>query len=212
MNNTISSDTAYENFADGQFLRTHFKLLPHVLGYADSCNAESILDIGCGDGAMANALIKPGRTVVGIEPSEMGVALAKKNYPHLRVERMGIYDDPSTLQGGSFDMVISTEVIEHVFYPRELLRFARAKLNSGGLLLVSTPYNGWLKNVAISVLDAWDKHHTALWDGGHIKFWSRRTLSKLFDEEHFDCVGFHGCGRLPFLWESMILVGRKRGR
>lgn len=200
----------YGNFEDGQVLCTHYKLLPHVLRYADVCNASAILDIGCGDGAMANALIKPGRTVVGIEPSEIGVALAKKNYPNLRVERMGIYDDPNTLQGGNFDMVVSTEVIEHVFYPRELLRFASAKLNTGGLLLVSTPYNGWLKNVAISILGAWDKHHTALWDGGHIKFWSRRTLSELFHQEGFDCIAFHGCGRLWYLWESMIIVGRKR--
>ena len=78
------------------------------------------------------------------------------------------------------------------------------------MFMVSTPYHGWLKNVAIAVFNKWDAHHTLFWDGGHIKFWSRATLSKLLEEVGFEVIGFHGCGRAPYLWESMIIVGRKR--
>ena len=107
-------------------------------------------------------------------------------------------------------MAIATEVVEHLFHPRELLRLAHNKLREGGLLVLSTPYHGWLKNVAISVLNKWDWHHTVFWDGGHIKFWSRATLGKLLEEEGFDVVGFHGCGRAPYLWASMVMAGKKK--
>jgi hypothetical protein len=62
-------------------------------------------------------------------------------------------------------------------------------------LLVTTPYHGWLKNVAIAVLNKWHSHHSCLWDGGHIKFWSRASLSELLRQEGFEVIRFSGCGR-----------------
>jgi 2-polyprenyl-6-hydroxyphenyl methylase/3-demethylubiquinone-9 3-methyltransferase len=55
-----------------------------------------------------------------------------------------------------------------------------------------------------------DFHYTALWDYGHIKFWSRKTLTTLLSQAGFKVDRFIGVGRLPFLWKSMILIARKR--
>jgi 2-polyprenyl-6-hydroxyphenyl methylase/3-demethylubiquinone-9 3-methyltransferase len=52
-------------------------------------------------------------------------------------------------------------------------------LKPAGHFIVSTPYHGWLKNVVLALSGKMDNHFTALWDGGHIKFWSRETLSRL---------------------------------
>ena len=82
-------------------------------------------------------------------------------------------------------------------------------LKPGGYLLVTTPYHGYLKNLALSVFGKWDKHHTALWHGGHIKFWSQATLTQLLSENGFRVDNFFGVGRLPYLWKSMVLVARK---
>jgi hypothetical protein len=60
----------------------------------------------------------------------------------------------------------------------------------------------------LSVFNKWDKHHTPLWDGGHIKFWSKHTLSSLLSEEGFEVKEFIGCGRVPYMWKSMLLVGQ----
>jgi hypothetical protein len=54
-----------------------------------------------------------------------------------------------------------------------------------------------------------DAHFTALWDGGHIKFWSRKTLAKLLAGVGFDVVDFAGCGRFPYLWKSMVMTARR---
>ena len=101
-------------------------------------------------------------------------------------------------------------MIEHLFHPRMLPRFASRLLRSRGHLIVSTPYHSYLKNLAISVAGKWDQHFSPLWDGGHIKFWSRATLTRLFDQEGFDVAEFSGAGRLPYLWKSMVVVARKR--
>ncbi len=75
-------------------------------------------------------------------------------------------------------------------------------------MIISTPYNGYLKNIVIALLDGFDKHHTVLWDGGHIKFWSFKTISALLKEFDFDVVKFKGVGRLPYLWKSMIIKAK----
>jgi hypothetical protein len=53
-----------------------------------------------------------------------------------------------------------------------------------------------------------DKHFTALWDGGHIKFWSKRTLYQLLNENGFKVMKFIGCGRFPLLWKSMLIKSK----
>jgi hypothetical protein len=82
-------------------------------------------------------------------------------------------------------------------------------LKPGGHLILSTPYNGYMKNLAISVLNGWDRHINPLWDGGHIKFWSKATLSTLLQEEGFTVERFLGAGRLPWFWKSMILMAKR---
>jgi hypothetical protein len=55
-----------------------------------------------------------------------------------------------------------------------------------------------------------DNHYSALWDGGHIKFWSRSTLTTLLQEHGFRVIRFEGAGRVPLLWKSMIVTAQRR--
>ena len=82
-------------------------------------------------------------------------------------------------------------------------------LRTGGQLICSTPYHGYLKNLVLAVTGKVDSHFTAFWDGGHIKFWSRHTLSKLLTEAGFIELKFRGSGRIPYLCKSMLISTRK---
>jgi len=118
-------------------------------------------------------------------------------------------DDPSVIGNENFDVAIATEVIEHLVRPFNLPHFAKQLLRPGGHLIISTPYHGYLKNLILSLTNRWDAHLNPFWDGGHIKFWSYKTLSQLLNESGFRIVRFIGAGRLPFLWKSMIVVAQK---
>ena len=78
-----------------------------------------ILDVGCGNGFTAGQFLARGCKVVGIDPSESGIKLARSTYPQGRFEVLAANE--SILEGlgkPPFDLVISTEVIEHLYSPR----------------------------------------------------------------------------------------------
>ena len=182
-----------------------------IIAYLKKIGAKRVLDLGCGNGALARDLVDHGMEVVGIDPSESGIDNCRKAVPSGRFYCMSIYDDPGLIVESEFDAAVSTEVVEHLFYPRELPRFARHKLKQGAPILVTTPYHGYMKNLALSVMDKWDFHHSPLWDGGHVKFWSKKTLIRLLEEEGFAFQEFVGCGRFPLFWKSMLIVANKKG-
>ena len=99
---------------------------------------------------------------------------------------------------------------DSLYSPHHLPQFAAPLLKDKGVLIITTPYHGYLKNLALSLFNKWDHHHTALWHGGHIKFWSKKTLSTLLADNGFELVAFSGVGRLPWLWKSMVIVAQKR--
>lgn len=81
--------------------------------------------------------------------------------------------------------------------------------NRGGVAVISTPYHGYWKNLAMAVTGKMDAHFTALWDHGHIKFWSMKTLRQLLEEAGLKVERFERVGRIPLLAKSMIAVARK---
>ncbi|MBD9234407.1 hypothetical protein B5G41_02425 [Alistipes onderdonkii] len=117
---------------------------------------------------------------------------------------------PSELRGIPFKTVISMEVIEHLYQPRAFVLFIRSILEAsgGGQFIVTTPYHGYLKNLTIAAANKMDHHLSALWEGGHIKFWSRRTLAILLREAGYRQLAFTGAGRIPYLWRHMVFSAR----
>jgi len=99
-----------------------------------------------------------------------------------------------------------------VYDPFLWARSCRRLLRDGGRLICSTPYHGYAKNLALAVSGKFDRHWSPLNVGGHIKFWSRRTLEELLQRSGFEIVEFVGAGRVPFLWKSMIMVAQVRNQ
>lgn len=186
-------------------------IAPRVIEILKELEIKRILDLGAGNGALCSQIASSGYETVGVEYDRDGVEIAKKTYPLIPFYKFGVQDSPAELLKVEkpFDAVVSTEVIEHLFFPHLLPRYAAGALNEGCYLVISTPYHGYLKNLVLSLLNGWDKHHSPLWHGGHIKFWSKQTLSQLLTENGFSVVGFSGVGRLPYLWKSMVLIAKK---
>ena len=173
-----------------------------------------ILDAGCGDGNFTHSLSEVGFQMCGIDLSDGGITRATQQYPSCRFAKWSVYDDYRRAFVGlaTFDAVIAIEVIEHLYSPKTFVRRVGEALVPGGLVIVTSPYWGYLKNVALAVTNRLDRNLTALWEGGHIKHWSYRTLRMLFEEQGFEFLYFKGAGRpIPYLWNGMIMAFRNKG-
>ncbi len=195
---------------DGSAMASQAYLSKPIVTILNRLRARKVLDLGCGNGAFAHWLQAQGFEVVACDADIQGIQIGASRDSGVVFKHVGIYEPPEKLNCSGFDAVYATEVIEHLFAPAALPRFARSVLKPGGHLIVTTPYHGYLKNVLIALTGKWDYHHTALWEGGHIKFWSRRTLSTLLHDSGFEVVDFMGAGRICGLWKSMIVVARLR--
>lgn len=171
---------------------------------------SSVLDAGCGNGSFAQVLADRGFDVCGSDLSESGVQHARTLGTGGRFEVASVYDDLLELFGKPFDAIASLEVVEHLYDPQTFAMRMHQALKPGGRLIVSTPYHGWLKNSVVALRGLHDKHFNPLIVGGHIKFWSRETLTRLLSEAGFVVEKFQGAGRYPYLWKSMILTAKKR--
>lgn len=101
-----------------------------------------LLDVGCGDGALAGVLHRQlGVRVTGVDTSEKGIALARQMFA-----KRGWAGDFRAVAGadtgfadGAFDAVVCSEVIEHVDDPLALLVELRRVLVPNGRLILTTP-------------------------------------------------------------------------
>lgn len=179
-----------------------FELLNEVKAISPA--KTRVLDLGCGNGSMSNVIAQNGYDVVGVEPSEQGVKIAQSNFPNCQFFQASINQFPYQNFSHQFDVVVAIEVIEHLVYPRELMRIAKQCLKPGGRLIISTPYHGYVKNLVLALTGKLDGHFTVLWDGGHIKFFSVETMTAMLISEGFADIRFKFTGRLPLFWKSML--------
>jgi 2-polyprenyl-6-hydroxyphenyl methylase/3-demethylubiquinone-9 3-methyltransferase len=125
---------------------------------ADECSrtplaGKSALDVGCGAGLLAEPLARLGATVTGIDAAPEVIAVAREHAAGQGLEIDYRVGDVQQL-AGTFDLVTSMEVIEHVADPAAFLKALTARLAPGGLLILSTPNaTGWSRLLLITVAE-----------------------------------------------------------
>jgi ubiquinone/menaquinone biosynthesis C-methylase UbiE len=151
---------------------------------------ESILDVGCGEGITLSKLKenKIGRRYEGIDYSKEAVKIANKNYPNLHILEGDIYK--LKYKDNSFDLVICSEVLEHLEDPqkalRELMRVSRR------YILLSVPNEPWFY---LFNYTQWGK------DIGHINKWSRNKFVKFIKLESYKVISV----KTPFPWTTVLV-------
>ena len=192
-------------------------IVPAIFAMLKALNLNKdvkILDAGCGGGALINDLYTRGFVNVwGFDASQSGINLAKKSFLEI-ADRFFNHDayEPKLPPGipQDYDLIISMEVIEHLYSPEIYLENIHHWLNKNGYLIITTPYHGYIKNLAIALANKCDWHFNPLSCAGHIKFFSQKSLSLLLEKEGFHIIKFKGVGRIPYIWKSMIFVAHKR--
>lgn len=167
---------------------------------------KRLFELGCGNGATARMLASEGYSVTGVDPSVSGIGIAKGHESEVLRFEVGSTGDELAEKFGRFPVVVSLEVIEHCPSAREFMRAFASLLAPGGVGLISTPFHGYLKNLAVVASGGFDRHFNPLWEGGHLKFFTEAKLRELFDETGFRRQEFHRVGRIPIFAKSMLAV------
>jgi SAM-dependent methyltransferase len=160
-----------------------------------------ILDVGCGDGAaLATAATQnPGHRFAGIDWS--ADALRQARAQRLTVVR-GSVSPRLPVADGAADVVIMSELIEHLVDPDGAVAEVRRVLRPGGSLLLSTPnlaawYNRGLLAVGIqpvfsevSLTGVFGRPGRVV--AGHLRLFTRRALTEFLTASGFRCVSVAG--------------------
>lgn len=214
---TIKTRTDRENSISAEEFLWDTDGLTEVHGYVSTPildqlkkrQVKNVLDLGCGNGAFSDTLSKNGFDVTGLDFSLSGIEIAKRKYPNVHFEQHDTLTPLPPEHHAKYDAVTAVEVIEHLLLPRKLLENSFLALNPKGTFIVTTPYHGYLKNLTLALTNKFDDHWHPLRDFGHVKFFSRATITQLFLECGFVDVKIQTVGRIPAMARSMIVMGIK---
>jgi len=103
-------------------------------------NVNSILDIGCGNGWVAKEFLPKGKQVYSLDISVTNPAVVKKLYTSPKHFAVTADSFHLPFNDDSFDCVIASEIIEHVFDPSRFIKELFRVVKKGGSLIITTPY------------------------------------------------------------------------
>jgi 2-polyprenyl-6-hydroxyphenyl methylase/3-demethylubiquinone-9 3-methyltransferase len=187
--------------------RMHDHVTRPIVQRLNQAQAHSVLDLGCGDGWFTGALDRCGFDATGADRDPRRVAAAQLRYPHLRFQPLDAMQPFDRAQLPRFDAVVAIDLIDHVASPRRMIATALAALKPGGLLVLTAPYHGYAKNIALALAGRFDRHWDPLQDEGRLKFYSHATLTGLLSEFGLDDRRFETIGRIPPLARAMMVSG-----
>jgi len=150
----------------------------------------NVLDAGCGDGNFLIRLKKlyPDLTYFGFDISAIAVELAKKNAPFAEI-RQASFDDLSCYKDNFFDVIILSEVIEHLLDVELTLKELNRILKIDGLIIITTTDFNWLKKVLIAAF-VFDKYFYPT--NPHIRFFTKKTLQSVLEKNGFQVHKYNG--------------------
>ena len=153
-----------------------------IIGSLKPYVSGRVLDAGCGDGFVTNALSKlPSvNEIMGLDISETAIRIAQSKYPKLDFKVGQVTDLP--FESNYFDAVTSVELIEHIYDVEQMFREFCRVLKLGGYFIATTTDFNLPKKVMIALL-FWDKYFNPT--NPHIRFYSKKSLEKCLNKFGF---------------------------
>jgi 2-polyprenyl-3-methyl-5-hydroxy-6-metoxy-1,4-benzoquinol methylase len=172
-----------------------------------------VLDVGCGNGVISINLGAQGYQVQGIDASDKAIENARRQNPFDNVRFDVISAEQLQADGQSYDIIICSEVLEHLHQPASLVKLLYQLLAKDGILIVTVPNGMGPREVLVTkpvqrarAKDNW------LWkmvkgtkkgmgyqgftvqsgadDLEHIQFFSKSDLTKLANDNGFQIIRF----------------------
>lgn len=162
--------------------------------------AKYVLDVGCGNGCLADILTKNGHIVDGITISHTeainAIDICRNVYVHNLENGL-----PESLNK-KYDLVICSHVLEHICYPELLLFDIYNILNDDALLIVALPNIMHIASRFQLFIGNFNYKLNGMWDNTHFKWYTFQTSEDLLIHNNFKIKKKYVTGELPFISRS----------
>lgn len=192
----------------------------------DRSSNRQILEIGCGDGATGAYAKREGKCgrYVGIELVPEAAKLADRVLDQVFVANVETFDLPEQL--GPSDVLIASEVLEHLIDPLAVLGKLRRRLAPGALVFASSPNIAHHSTLRMLITGRWDLADSGRMDRTHMRWFTPKTYASLFEDAGFEVlsvrplipfrrkarmVNFLTGNRYEHLFISQIVLEGRRG-
>lgn len=171
------------NERDKPFTQYPDKLTHYLTSRYKLPKGGKILDLGCGRGEFLNGFIRSGLEGYGLDQS----AMAKSVCPEAGILQSDLENEPLPYNDNFFDIVFSKSVLEHFYYPENLVQEIYRILNPGGLVITMVP--------------DWESVYKTFYeDYTHRTPFTSKSLKDIFLINGFYDVKVEKFRQLPFLW------------
>ncbi len=203
------------------------------MGYYDSYNpdllrfippdAKTVLEIGCGEGALCEAYrrVNPGVVWLGIEKELSAARIATaKGAKMVGVDidaddpALAIYSCDRAMADQKVDVLIFGDVLEHLRDPWGAIKRMMAFIAPGAQVLASIPnVQHW--TVIRDLLEGkWDYTDSGLLDRTHLRFFTLKSIREMFDAaglQVFEIVGRDICNEGFYEWADDAFGSEQTG-
>jgi ubiquinone/menaquinone biosynthesis C-methylase UbiE len=189
---SVKSSIWQLKFLQKSLIENYFKTL---VGQVKPLNPKTILDVGCGEGFTLQELYSHGigDKLEGVDFLDTAINIGKRIHPQLHLKQGDIYDLP--YKDNSFDLVLCTEVLEHLEKPAEALR--ELKRVTKKYCIISVPNEPWFRLGNFMRGKNLSRFGN---DIEHIQHWSGRGI-KTFVEKEFEVISMHS----PLPWTLIVM-------
>lgn len=174
----------YDNMGDAAYLGEKLKTSSRMLVFQDWLRGylkpgAKVLDIGCGDAIFAELM--PEFEWYGVD---INIDAAGKSDRAIGLVAHDLMKPPYPWESGTFDAIICSEVLEHLWDLRTVHKEAKRLLKRDGVYVISTPNFNWLQNVL--------EHHQRIlsnfeqqWTIEHVRHYTFETHQKFLNDIGF---------------------------
>lgn len=171
--------------------------------------ARKILDVGCGNAAMASELKeKSNLEVWGVEfmEGEAKIASTKIDF----VINDTVENSIEKLPDEYFDVIYFNDVLEHLVNPNKVLELIKIKLSENGIIISSIPNVRYHKVIQQYIFKKnWKYERAGVMDFTHLRFFTSKSIREMFQEAGYIVVHQKGITKtksiMPYFYNILFL-------
>lgn len=171
--------------------------------FKEAGHGRKVLDVGCGSGYLAHILSERGYQVTGLDKDKGSLALVSQRCQTIEAD----IEKWSATGAEKFDYILLADVLEHLVNPFSAINDLKPLLKKDGVIILSVPNVAHLYVRLMLLFGRWDYQERGILDSSHLHFYTRATLSKLFDDAGLRVLKIR-LSTIPWalIWRNSFLV------